>query len=153
MAEINQSAITCSKLTIETQEQGVKLFEVNNKDTRTTHFHGKFFFFIVNFKHISHLVLVFLVLTLNMLLPARLDSTRFHQPVIPEKKIIISNIITPSKSPYLEQVWQNDKYYCIIMQSILDNLKRYIDVNGAIQWRIQNLNGAFLRKQLTAFSH
>ena len=40
------------------------MFEVNNKDT------GVFIkdtgVFIVNFEHISHLVLVFLLLTLNM---------------------------------------------------------------------------------------
>ena len=35
------------------------MFKVNNKDTRT-----------VNFEHISHLVLVFLLLTLNMQMPA-----------------------------------------------------------------------------------
>ena len=33
---MTQSAITCSKLTIETLEQGVKYVKVNNKDTRTT---------------------------------------------------------------------------------------------------------------------
>ena len=33
---IPQPAITCSKLTIETQEQSVKYVQVNNKDTRTT---------------------------------------------------------------------------------------------------------------------
>ena len=35
------------------------MFKVNNKDTRTG-------IFIVNFEQISHLVLVFLLLTLNM---------------------------------------------------------------------------------------
>ena len=50
-----QPAFTCSKLTIETLEQGVKY---------------KSGVFIVNFEHISHLVLVFLLLTLNMQLPA-----------------------------------------------------------------------------------
>ena len=35
------------------------MFKVNNKDTRTTSV------FIVNFEYISHLVLVFLLLTLN----------------------------------------------------------------------------------------
>ena len=34
------------------------MFEVNNKDTKGS--------FVVNFKCISHLVLVFLLLTLNM---------------------------------------------------------------------------------------
>ena len=38
------------------------MFKVNNKDTRGV--------FIVNFEYISHHVLVFLLLTLNMLLPA-----------------------------------------------------------------------------------
>ena len=37
------------------------MFKVNNKDTGV---------FIVNFKDISHLVLVFLLLTFNMQLPA-----------------------------------------------------------------------------------
>ena len=48
-----QSAITCSKLAIETLEQGVKWRRSG--------------VFIVNFEHISHLVLVFLVSTLNMI--------------------------------------------------------------------------------------
>ena len=33
---LSQTAFTCSKLTIETLEQGVNMFKVNNKDTRTT---------------------------------------------------------------------------------------------------------------------
>ena len=40
------------------------MFEVNNKDTRTTSC-----VFIFNFEHISHLVLVFLLLTLKMEMP------------------------------------------------------------------------------------
>ena len=52
---LTQPAFTCSKLTIETLEQGVK---------------RRSGVFIVNFEHISHLVLVFLLLTLNMQLPA-----------------------------------------------------------------------------------
>ena len=46
-----QPAITCSKLTIETLEQGVKYVQIMS--------------FVVNFEDISPLVLVFL-LTLNM---------------------------------------------------------------------------------------
>ena len=46
--DLSQSVFTSSKLTTETLEQGVK------------------YVFIVNFEHISHLVLVFLLLTLNM---------------------------------------------------------------------------------------
>ena len=40
------------------------MFKVNNKAWRRSGV------FIVNFEHISHLVLVFLLLTLNMKLPA-----------------------------------------------------------------------------------
>ena len=47
-----QPTFTCSNLTRETLEQGVK------------------YVFIVNFEHILHLVLVFLLLTLNKQLPA-----------------------------------------------------------------------------------
>ena len=47
---LSQLAITCSKLTIETLEQGV------------WHSSGVF---IVNFEQISHLALVFLLLTLS----------------------------------------------------------------------------------------
>ena len=35
MTLVLQPAITCSKLTIETLEQGGNMFKVNNKDTRT----------------------------------------------------------------------------------------------------------------------
>ena len=35
MILVLQPAITCSKLTIETLEQGGNMFKVNNKDTRT----------------------------------------------------------------------------------------------------------------------
>ena len=35
-ADPSQPAIACSKLTIETLEQDVNMFKVNNKDTRTT---------------------------------------------------------------------------------------------------------------------
>ena len=41
-----------------------------NKDTRTTPVARLSDAFMVNFEHISHLVLVFLLLTLNMQLPA-----------------------------------------------------------------------------------
>ena len=60
--EIFQRTFTCSKLTMKTLEQGVKMFKVNNKDSRTT----RSGVFIVNCEHISHLVLVSLLLTLNM---------------------------------------------------------------------------------------
>ena len=47
-------AITCSKLTIETLEQDVKYVHWRRSGV-----------FIVNSEHISHLVLVFLLLTLS----------------------------------------------------------------------------------------
>ena len=40
------------------------MFKINNKDRRRSGV------FIVNFEHISYLILVFLLLTLNMQLPA-----------------------------------------------------------------------------------
>ena len=46
------------------------MFKINNKDIRTTPF-----VIIVNFEYISHLVLLFLLLTLNMQIPARLAFT------------------------------------------------------------------------------
>ena len=41
------------------------MFEVNNKDTERHHWGGSGVF-IVNFEHISYLVLLFLLLTLDM---------------------------------------------------------------------------------------
>ena len=58
-----QPTILCSKLTTETLEQGV-----NSKLTLKTpkqHHWRRSGFFIVNFEHNSHLVLVFLLLTLS----------------------------------------------------------------------------------------
>ena len=40
------------------------MFKVNNKDTRTMPWRGSGVF-IINFKHVSHLVLLFLLLTLS----------------------------------------------------------------------------------------
>ena len=57
----SQPAFTCSKLTTETLEESVKYVQVNNKDTRMT----PMGVFNVTFEHISHLVLVFLLLTLS----------------------------------------------------------------------------------------
>ena len=48
------------------------MFKVNNKDIRTTPV------FIVNFEHTSHLVLVFLLLSLNMQLPAGRVATQLN---------------------------------------------------------------------------
>ena len=42
------------------------MFNVNNKDTKTTPKRRRPGVFIVDFEYFSHLVLVFLLLTLNM---------------------------------------------------------------------------------------
>ena len=67
------------------------MFKVNNKDTRTTPLicpanqltgfcmRRRSSAFIVNFEHISYLVLVFLLLTLNMSLPAWLAIHYFYK--------------------------------------------------------------------------
>ena len=54
------------------------MFKVNNKDIKTTPWHRSDVF-IVNFEHISHLVLEFLLLNLNMQLLAGLKMTRINQ--------------------------------------------------------------------------
>ena len=46
----SEQTITCSKSTIKTGK-GVNIFEVNNKDTRTTRRHSGVF--IVNFEHLT----------------------------------------------------------------------------------------------------
>ena len=62
------TVITCSKLTIETLEQGVKYGEICSKLTikapERRHW-GCSDVFIVNFEHISHLFVVFLLLNLS----------------------------------------------------------------------------------------
>ena len=96
---IIQSAFTCSKLTVETLEQGVKYVQSQQQrhqnDARRRsgvfivnfeHILGVFIVnfelilgvFIVNFEHILQLVLVFLLLTLNMKMPTGLKQ---HQTV------------------------------------------------------------------------
>ena len=61
--ELVQQPIACSKLTIETLEQGVKLCsKLTVKTPEHRHRSGVFIF---NFEHIRHLVLVFLLLTLS----------------------------------------------------------------------------------------
>ena len=54
---VTQPAITCSMLTIETLEQGVKYVQSQQESYQNDD--------IVNFEHISHLVLVLLLLTLK----------------------------------------------------------------------------------------
>ena len=55
---------TCSKLTIETLEQGKKYVQIWQQRHQNDDIGVVLMF--VNFKHILHIVLVFLLLTLNM---------------------------------------------------------------------------------------
>ena len=55
-----KSACTCLKFTIETLEQGVKYVQSKQIKTPERRQWRRYSVFIVNFEHISHLVLVFL---------------------------------------------------------------------------------------------
>ena len=67
---ITQPGFTCSKLTKENQNRVCEIWsKLTIKIPERCHWRRSGIF-IVNFEHISHLVLVFLLLTLNMLLPA-----------------------------------------------------------------------------------
>ena len=61
----SQPAITCLKLTIETLQQGVKYVQCYQQRYQNDG-RRRSGIFIVNFEHILHLVLVFLLLTLSM---------------------------------------------------------------------------------------
>ena len=61
---MTQSVITCSKLTIETPRCEISS-KLKIKIPQRRHWHRSGIF-IVNFEHISHLALVFLLLTLNI---------------------------------------------------------------------------------------
>ena len=71
--------MSCQKNIARSNPAGIYLLKVNNRNTRTCEICSKLTIkiperrqrrrssiFIVNFEHISHLVLVFLLLTLNM---------------------------------------------------------------------------------------
>ena len=63
VTDVTQPAYICWNLTIEALEQGVKY---GHQGVKYGHQSGAIGVFIVNFKYISHLVLVFLLITLNM---------------------------------------------------------------------------------------
>ena len=63
---LSQQVFTCSYLTIESLEQVLNMLKVN-KGTKRRQWRRSGVL-IVNFEYISHLVLVFQVLTLNMYL-------------------------------------------------------------------------------------
>ena len=56
--------ITCSKLAVETLEQGIKCSKLTIKTPERRHWHRSGVV-IVNLEHISHLVLLFLLITLS----------------------------------------------------------------------------------------
>ena len=66
---IKRKIDTCSKLTIETPEQSEICSKLTIKTPERHHWHC-FDVLIVNFQHISHLALMFLMLVLKMQLPA-----------------------------------------------------------------------------------
>ena len=89
----------CLKLTINTPE-----WQVNNKDTRTKperRYWLQFDLFIANFEHISHLVLVFLFLTLSMQIPA--GQTLFSNMQLAQT--ILSFNILSFQQVYSTQRW------------------------------------------------
>ena len=63
------------------------MFKVNNKDTEQCQWRRSSVF-IVSFEHISHLALVFLLLTLNKQMPAGLCDILISTPRCTEDKSI-----------------------------------------------------------------
>ena len=61
----SEKVVACLKLTAETLNNVWNMFKVNNRDARTT----PSGVFIVNFEHISHYALVFLLLNLSKKMP------------------------------------------------------------------------------------
>ena len=66
---ISQPLITCSKLTTQTMEQGVNMFKVNNKDTRTMSPVSESLFSYSLHSGTDDVVLVFLLVTLKYFTP------------------------------------------------------------------------------------
>ena len=62
----SQPAVACSKLTIETLEQGVKYVQKWTIKTPKRRHWRRSDVFIINFEHVLQLDLVFLLLTLSM---------------------------------------------------------------------------------------
>ena len=85
----SQLAFTCLKLTIETPRARYEICSKLTIKTPERHQWHRSGVFIVNFEHISHLALVFLLLTLNMQLPA---GFRFHPFHWSKSSVINANI-------------------------------------------------------------
>ena len=97
-----QLAFTCSKLTIETLEQSVKYVQVSNKDTRMMPM-ASFSCLIVNSEHISHLALVFLLLTLNMLMPTGSGN------IMPNFFVKLGRTKKNNKKQNIQRIWDLKK--------------------------------------------
>ena len=78
----SQPAFTCLKLTIERQRCEINL--MLTIETPERHYWRRFGVFIIIFEDISHLFLVFLLLTLNMQLPVGLI-------LMAESKVVFAN--------------------------------------------------------------
>ena len=82
--------------------------KVNNKDTRTTPWRRSGAF-IVNFGHVSHLALVFLLLTLNMYLPAGLFVQLTAELLVKLLLILLKPLLLKEKKflyPVVMQQWK-----------------------------------------------
>ena len=96
------------------------MFKVKNKDTRTTSLWCRSGVFIVNFEHVSHLALVFLLLTLNIYLPAgkkksyccSFSDSKFRFSLLPFFDEIVNNFCN------IDCVSQ----YLMNMEKLRDNL-------------------------------
>ena len=84
----SQQTFTCSKLKIETVEHGVKYVQNSQKRYQNVNWRRSGIFF-VNFEHISHHVQAFLLLTLNIWLPAGKADWRVYLDI--SKSLILSS--------------------------------------------------------------
>ena len=78
------------------------MFKVNNKDSRTTPM-----VFIVNFEHISHITLMFLLLTLNMQL-----STSTHVTGCFHHQLLLQNPPSQMSAGVLATSLLANNYFC-----------------------------------------
>ena len=103
MEPVTQPRNACSKLTIETLEQGAKYVQSQQWGHRKD---GRSGVFIVNLEHISHFVLVFLLFTLSMNIPAGvcLKQTTPLQIFIYSTKFIWSSTLSSTLFQIIDQI-------------------------------------------------
>ena len=78
------------------------MFKVSNKDTRMMPM-ASFSCLIVNSEHISHLVLVFLLLTLNMLMPTGSGN------IMPNLFVKLGRTKKNNKKQNVQRIWDLKK--------------------------------------------